>query len=243
MCGRYVIINGERVFTTWGNTLRYIMHGEKAFGNTPRYNASPMQKLPVIAMRDGKLISQDMQWWLVPHWSPDGKPAASTFNARAENLLKSKMFRPYFIGSRCLVPADAFYEWRRSTAVKESKGKQRTVEEKQPMCIMMKDEKPFMFAGLFSVWKNPLGVELPTFTIITTEPNALMKPIHDRMPVILPPEHCEGWLHRQNKNAEELLRLLKPFDAAKMKAYRVSTYVSNSRNEGEECMKPNPGEE
>ena len=111
------------------------------------------------------------------------------------------------------------------------------VQEKQPMCIRMKDENTFMFAGLFSVWKNDTGEEFPSFTIITTTPNMLMTDIHTRMPVILKQKHFDEWLDRKNNSIEDLKRLLVSYPAHQMEAFPVSMYVSNSRNEGPECMK------
>ena len=236
MCGRYAFISGRNVQKTY-DLFRSIQNAEEAFKDLPRYNAAPMQRLPVFAVRDGVLTADIMQWWLVPHWSKTNKTEFSTFNAKAETLEKSKLYSPYFKGSRCLVPAEAFYEWKKTTATGESGGKEQEVVEKQPMCIRLKDEAPILFAGLFSVWKDPEGKELPTFTIITTTPNDLMSSIHARMPVILSEKHFEQWLDRDFKDTEKLQKLLVPYPAAQMKAYPVSRFVSNSRNDSPECMK------
>ncbi len=235
MCGRYVLINGKRVFLTY-KELRVKDDGHMD-EHLPRYNAAPMQHMPVFAQRGGELIALQMLWWLIPHTSKDGKPASVAFNARAETIETSALFAPYFKGSRCLIPADAFYEWKKISVSVEAKGKMKLVEEKHPMCICMKNEQPFMFAGLFSVWKNDKGEEFPSFTIITTAPNALMSEIHHRMPVIMPERHFEMWLDRTYKNTGALKKMLVPFPASEMKAYRVSSYVNNARNEGPECMK------
>ena len=241
MCGRYALVDGKKVFLTFEQMKKVRALGQ-VFDLLPRYNAAPMQRMPVVAIRDSELAVQPMQWWLVPHWSKDGKVHFSTFNAKAETLGQSRLFGPYFKGSRCLVPADAFYEWKKSSAVKEVRGKKREVVEKQPMCIRMKDEQPFMFAGLFSVWKNDKEEEFPTFTIITTEPNELISEIHTRMPVILPERHFQQWLDRDFDDTSALTKLLVPYPAKKMKAYRVSRVVSNSRNDTAECLEP-AGEE
>ena len=237
MCGRYAFLNGKMVFELVGRNLG---NRKDALDDLPRFNASPMQRMPVIAEREGERAVQKMQWWLIPHWSKDGKIHASTFNAKAETLDRSKLYMPYFKSSRCLVPADAFYEWKNITVQKEVKGATVDVQEKQPMCIRMKDRSTFMFAGLFSVWKNGKGEEFPSFTIITTTPNMLMAEIHTRMPVILKEEHFDEWLNRENNNIEELKRLLISYPASQMEAFAVSKYVSNSRNEGPECMKRLP---
>jgi putative SOS response-associated peptidase YedK len=235
MCGRYVLINGKMIFLLLGKNR--LGSRKDALDDLPRFNAAPMQRMPVIAERNGELVLEKMQWWLVPHWSKDGKIKATTFNAKAETLDQSKLFTPYFKSSRCLVPADAFYEWKNMSLQKEVKGKTVEVHEKQPMCIRMKDQSTFMFAGLFSVWKNDKGEEYPSFTIMTTTPNMLMADIHTRMPVILKEKHFDEWLDRDNKNIEDLKRLLVSYPAPPMEAFPVSKYVSNSRNEGPECMK------
>jgi len=234
MCGRYAFLNGKMVFELVGRNLG---NRKDALDDLPRFNASPMQRMPVIAEREGELVVEKMQWWLIPHWSKDGKIKATTFNAKAETLDESKLFTPYFKSSRCLVPADAFYEWKNIAVQREVKGKKVEVQEKQPMCIRMKNQKPFMFAGLFSVWKNDKGEEFPSFTIITTTPNELMAEIHNRMPVILKEKHFDEWLNRENKNTDDLKKLLVAYPASQMEAFPVSKYVSNSRNEGQECMK------
>ncbi len=240
MCGRYALIDGKRVLVSFA-ALNKTKHTEQAFRELPRYNAAPMQRLPVFAVRHDELIAEPMQWWLIPHWSKDGKLGFSSFNAKAETLDQSKLFSPYFKGSRCLIPADAFYEWQRVTTTQEVRGKQKKVEEKHPMCVRMNNDAPFLFAGLFSIWKDAEGNERPTFTIITTEPNELMAPIHRRMPVVLPEQHIEQWLDRSYKDTDHLKKLLVPYPAKKMKAYRVSSLVSNPRNDAAECMRPVEG--
>ncbi len=237
MCGRYAVLSEKKIFSLAPWVKNAEVFGDP-FDSLPRYNASPMQKLPVISMRQNSLRIEPMQWWLVPHWSRDGKTLGSTFNARSETLLASKLFAPYFKSSRCVVPADAFYEWQKLKKVTDAGGKKKTVEEKQPWCVRRKDEIPMALAGLFSVWKNAKGEELPTFTIITTEPNSLMKPIHNRMPVILDEKVLEQWLDRSNNDTEKLSKLFKPYPAVRIRAYRVSKVVSNSRNETTDCLKP-----
>ncbi len=248
MCGRYVLIDGQRIFTTWGAVLTYLSVGEEGFRDLPRYNAAPMDMMPVVAIRDGKMVVQRMRWWLIPYWSKTPDPVVieksgqrqflRTFNAKSETLESSKLFSPCFKGSRCLIPADAFYEWKKVSVKKQTAKGAKEVVEKHPFCIRLKNRKPFMFAGLFSVWKSEKGEELPTFTIITTEPNELMATIHNRMPVILPEQHFEKWLDRDNKDVDGLKKLLVAYPADEMEVFRVSPYVSNSKNEGEECLRP-----
>lgn len=235
MCGRYAIIDGRKVLDTFAGLK--VKEAEALFADLPRYNASPLQQLPVFAVRKGELVVQKMKWWLVPHWSKDGKPSATTFNAKSETVEQSRLFATYFKGSRCLIPAEAFYEWKKILPQTDPTSKVRPHAEKQPTCIVMKDRSPFMFAGLFAVWKNEKDEEFPSFTILTTTPNELMADIHQRMPVILPVAYFDQWLDRNYKDTAELKKLLVPYPASEMKAYPVSKYVNNSRNEGKECMK------
>jgi putative SOS response-associated peptidase YedK len=238
MCGRYALVNGKTVFLTW-EKLKELANKGTPFEILPRYNAAPKQNMPVVAVRDNELKVEMMQWGLVPHWSKEPKTEFSTINAKSETLEQSKLYSPYFKGSRCLVPADAFYEWKRITLEQRGKGKPSTTEQKQPMCIRMNDEKPFMFAGLFSVWKDPQsGEELPTYTIITTTPNEMMQKIHHRMPVILDEKDFDRWLDRDYKDTKKLNELLKPYPAQKMKAFPVSRLVNSPANDVPACLEP-----
>lgn len=240
MCGRYAIIDGKRVFTAF-QSLRKVKDTQGAFADLPRYNAAPMQKLPVIALLDDEPFVERMQWWLVPHWAKEPKSTFSTFNAKSETIDKSKLFAPYFKGNRCLVPADAFYEWKKRYVKKSEGGREKSFVEKDPICIRMKDEQPFMFAGIFSVWKDTEGGnELRSFSILTTEPNTLMSSIHLRMPVILPEIAFDEWLDRGNKDVDSLKRLLQPYPPEKMQAYRVLKIVNSSSNDLPECLDPIP---
>jgi len=238
MCGRYAIIDGKRVLSTFP-LFRQITERENALADLPRYNAAPMQQLPVVAYRDESLIASRMQWWLIPHWSKEPKSKFSTFNAKSETLEKSRLFAPYFKSSRCLVPADAFYEWKKETVKEDVGGRQRVVSTKQPYCIRMADEAPLMFAGLFSVWQDEeKGLELASFAILTTEPNDLISSIHSRMPVILQADSFEEWLDRKNNDTDRLKKLLRPFPSAKLKAYPVSRIVNSGQNDVKECLVP-----
>lgn len=237
MCGRYAIVNGKRVLLTIQN-MSQLLEQSYLLDILPRYNAAPKQKMPVVAVRENTTKIEMMLWGLVPHWSKEPKTAFSTINAVGEKLAESKLYAPYFRSSRCLVPADAFYEWKKLNVEKEVRGRRTTVQEKQPMCIRMKDQSPFMFAGLFSVWKNEKGEELPSYTIITTTPNELMKGIHDRMPVILEEKDYEQWLDRGYKETDQLKKLLKPCPAEGMTAYPVSRLVNSPANDVPECLEP-----
>ncbi|MBF8248126.1 MAG: YoaM, partial [Bacteroidetes bacterium] len=146
----------------------------------------------------------------------DNRPLAA-FNAKGETLETSRMFSPYFANARCLVPADAFYEWKKIPVTAMVRGRKKESVERQPVAFRMKDVRAFMFAGLFSVWRNEHGEEFPSFAIITTQPNELVSSIHNRMPVILEEKDFDRWLDRDNKNTVELKDLFVPYPAEKMK--------------------------
>jgi putative SOS response-associated peptidase YedK len=146
-------------------------------------------------------------------------------NARAETVAEKPSFRTAFKRRRCIIPASGFYEW------------QKTANGKQPVFIHAADKSPLGLAGLWEIWQGGDGSYLESCTIITTSPNSLMRPIHNRMPVILEPEDYATWLH-PDPDPMVGLHLLRPFPAEKMTAYPVSTYVNSPRNEGEACIAP-----
>lgn len=187
------------------------------FREERRYNIAPGQWVIVVRPEKNERMPALAQWGLIPTWAKDPKAGPRPINARAEGIETKPTFRGAFRHGRCLIPASGFYEWQ-------------TVEgRKQPFYIRPRGgEGIFVFAGLLSVWAGPEG-ELPTCTIVTTTPNDLMAPIHNRMPVILAPLDQEAWLDPANRRAAELLR---PYLAAKMEAYPVGPAVGNPKNEG-----------
>lgn len=187
------------------------------------YNAAPSQTLPVVTNKQPDAI-QFFSWGLQPFWAKDAKAVKRAINARAETLAEKPSFRKLLSSKRCLVPADGFFEW------------QVTEHGKVPYRILLKEEDTFSFAGLWDEWLDKsTGELLHTYTIITTEANNLVKPIHDRMPVILSPEAEELWLDA-HESQEELLSLLKPYDATQMKAYPVSPLVNSAQNNVPEIL-------
>ena len=209
MCGRYTIISPAP-------SLAKRFNATEAAEPAPNYNAAPSQALPIITNAAPQQI-QLVSWGLVPSWSRDPAHGPKPINARAETLGEKPSFRALLARRRCLVLADSFYEWQDAT------GKSKT-----PHRILLRDEEPFAFAGLWDEWVDRASGEVhPTFTIITTEPNALMANIHNRMPVILPgPEAERAWLDDGLGPAAHQ-QLLLPYDAVLMKEYAVTTRVNS----------------
>ncbi|GIV95908.1 MAG: DUF159 family protein [Herpetosiphonaceae bacterium] len=211
MCGRYTIAaHAEQLAERFGAALPSEMLLQ------PRYNAAPLQMLPVVLQDDGRRVAL-FRWGLMPRWAKDPSIANKLINARAETLEEKPSFRDALRRRRCLVPADGFYEW------------QKLPEGKIPMRMTLRSGELFAMAGLWESWKDPAtGELLHTFTIITTSPNELMSPIHNRMPAILAPEHEALWLD-QSAGPEVWRDLLRPCPAEILRAYPVSSQVNNPR--------------
>ena len=208
MCGRYTTTAPKPV-------LEKRFEASFTADTAPNYNAAPSQRLPVILNTEPGQI-QLLQWGLIPGWVKDLKTAPKPINARAETLPEKPSFRQLLQRRRCLVPADSFYEW------------QVTAQGKVPHRILLRNEEPYAFAGLWDEWLDRTTGEVrPTFTIITTDPNELMAPIHNRMPVILQGRTAElAWLDDAVSQAEHQA-LLQPYPAALMREYAVTTRVNS----------------
>jgi putative SOS response-associated peptidase YedK len=180
---------------------------------SPSYNVAPGTSMPVV-IHDTANRVELMKWGLIPFWAKDPKIGYNTINARAETVASSAAFREAFKRRRCLVPASGFYEWR------------KTERGKVPYFIHLKDAELFAFAGLYDVWKDAEDNELRTYTIITTIPNDLVQPIHNRMPVIMHPDDEAMWLDPRMSDTKALRALLNPFPDALMEAYPVSRAVN-----------------
>ena len=176
---------------------------------TPRYNIAPTQGVPVITNRGDKKLDF-FTWGLVPFWAKDPTIGSRMINARSETLAEKPSFRNAFKRRRCLILADGFYEWQKIPGEKT----------KIPTYIQLKGGKPFGMAGLWEEWNSPDGSQILSTTIITTQPNEFMKPIHNRMPVILPAAAYEQWLEPGEVNSGSLQPLLTPYDPQQMKAYQ-----------------------
>ncbi|MBW2109749.1 MAG: SOS response-associated peptidase [Deltaproteobacteria bacterium] len=220
MCGRYTITEEIEV-----------LQGRFEFENAhidfkPRYNVAPGQNALVVVKSDSRYLYM-MSWGFVPFWAKDESIGYKLINARGETLSEKPIFKRLFEEKRCLVLADGFFEWKQL-----GKGK-----VKVPMRFVLKDRRPFAFAGLWDIWQDPQGKEQQTFTIITTGANEIVRPIHDRMPVILKREDEEEWLDPENKKIDRLSSLLKPFPSELMDVYAVSTIVNSTKNDRPECIR------
>lgn len=193
----------------------------------PRYNIAPTQ--PVVVVR-GTAVSEKreltfLQWGLIPYWAKDPKIGSRLINARSETVAEKPSFRAAFKRRRCLVLADGFYEWQKLNG------------KKQPTFIHLSEKKPFALAGLWESWHSPDGGIIDTCTLLTTTPNKLMKPIHNRMPVILESEDYNTWLFPGNQ-PDQAHHLLRPYPAEKMNAYPVSTWVNSPSHDDAQCIAP-----
>jgi len=167
-----------------------------------------------------------LKWGLVPAWSDEPKTEYSTINARAETVAQKPAFRSAFRHRRCLIATDGFYEWH-----------PQPDGHKQPYFISLKDHAPFAFAGIWEHWERD-GKTLDSCSIIITAANSLMQPIHERMPVILPPERYDHWMDPSVSEPETLLPLLTPYPAERMTMHKVKTTVNSPRNEGPDLIEP-----
>ncbi|HLL54960.1 MAG TPA: SOS response-associated peptidase [Myxococcaceae bacterium] len=191
----------------------------------PRFNLAPTQPVPVVT-NSGERKLELYRWGLVPAWAKDVKIGNNLINARSDTVAEKPSFRSAFKKRRCLMLVDGFYEWRTDA------------DGKTPFHIHRKDGQPFAVAALWEEWKTPEGQPLRTCAIITTGPNAVMTPIHDRMPVILSKQGQALWLQPGEVKAEELMPLLVPYQPDELQAFEVSRVVNSTRNDRPECIVP-----
>ena len=182
-----------------------------------RYNIAPTQLIPAVLESDGERIIDELRWGLIPSWAKDESIGNKLINARAETLAEKPSFRNAFRSHRCIIPASGFYEW-----AKKGTG------AKQPYYFYLKDKDVFGFAGLYEEWTNKeTGELLETCTIITTEANEVLEPVHDRMPVILKAENYDQWLDPKETDTGRLEKLLVPYPAEEMASHAVSRAINN----------------
>jgi putative SOS response-associated peptidase YedK len=224
MCGRYPEPYQYKDLSKYFAAVAKF-NEEDAFA--PRYNIAPTQLAPIVREDDGERQLTFMRWGLVPKWAKDIVIGSRMINARAETLLEKASFRRPFLTQRCLVPAGGFYEWRKEGALK------------QPFLIRRRDKAPIAFAGLWDTWQDPMHKgskkqPMETFTIITTAANSLIRPIHERMPLILSPADFDAWL----SPGEPPMELLDAREAPELEAVPVSSWVNLPRHDDVKCMEP-----
>ena len=195
---------------------------------SPRYNIAPSQLVACVRtnLESRQRECMELKWGLVPSWAKDPSIGHRLINARGETVAEKPAFRKAFKQQRCLVLADGYYEWKQEG------------QSKQPYYIRFKDHRLFALAGLWERWEKMEGALLETCTLITTSPNAVMKPIHHRMPVILASKDFADWLNPSLQAVERVNGLLRPFPSEEMEAYPVSQLVNNPRNDRPECVIP-----
>jgi len=193
----------------------------------PRYNIAPSQPVAVIPNTGDNKVAL-YKWGLIPSWSKDPAIGDRMINARSESLAEKPSFRNPYRRRRCLILADGFYEWKQNPGMKS----------KQPVFIHLKDNRPFAFAGLWELWNSPDGSEIRSCTIITTQPNSLLEPIHNRMPVILPPDAYKLWLAPEEQQPAQLNSLLVPYPADEMVAFPVSKMVNSPEYDTPDLVNP-----
>lgn len=219
MCGRFVL-------TADGQMIQQQFNLETAPSETvPRYNIAPSQPVLAISNQDPKHTTF-FQWGLIPSWAKDPKIGYKMINARGESAHEKPSFRSAFKRRRCLIPANGFYEWA------------KVGKSKAPMYVHLKGQELFAFAGLWETWHSPDGGEISTCTILTSEPNELIRPLHNRMAVILHEEDYDTWLSPDELPPQVLMPLIRPYEAERMDVYEVSTLVNSPTNDLPECIVP-----
>lgn len=224
MCGRYVQTSSPAALAE-----RFHVDEIRAGDLEPDYNVAPRRALPVVVEEDGVRVLERFRWGFVPSWAKDPSIGDRMINARAETVAVKPAFRRAFARRRCIVPADGFYEWRTVPARRQ----------KQPYFILGRDRLPLAFAGLWETRHDPAdpdSVPLRSFAIITTDANAIIAPIHDRMPALLAESSWDAWLDHENDDSAALSALLQPAPEDALDLYAVSVAVSNPRTQGPELI-------
>jgi len=227
MCGRFAQPRSSE-------ELARIFHARPA-ADVPgdRFNVAPTDEVAAVVEHHGERTVDAFRWGLVPFFAKTARDGARLINARAETVESSPAFRSAFARHRCIIPADAFYEWRRQRDPASGR-----IIRREPFAVRRSDGEPLALAGLWSIWRDPeTAARLYTCSILTTDPNELVARLHDRMPVVLDRSDWDAWLNDATRPAE-LRSLLRPAPAEWLDAYAVSPAVNNVRNEGAELLAP-----
>jgi putative SOS response-associated peptidase YedK len=219
MCGRFAEISTPKMIADALGVAEGRVPPRK-----PRYNIAPTHPVFGVYAQGKTRVVDVFTWGLVPVWAKDPEIGARLINARSETVSEKPSFCGSFKNSRCLIIADGFYEWRKTSA------------GKQPYFIRLKSREPFGFGGLWSHWTGADGSEIRSCAILTTSPNAVMKPIHDRMPVIIPKQRIGEWLDHNSYDPRLLSDFFTPYSDDALEAYPVSPLVNSPANDSEDCM-------
>jgi putative SOS response-associated peptidase YedK len=219
MCGRYAI-------TTAPEAIRALFGYPEQPNFPARYNVAPTQPVPIVRLAEGQRSFALVRWGLIPAWVKDPRNFSLLINARGESVLDKPAFRNAMRRRRCLFPADGFYEWRQ-----EGKAK-------RPFFIRPKSGAPIAFAGLWETWAGPNGEEMETAAIVTTTANRALRPIHDRMPVIVAQEAFDFWLDGNKVDAETAAAMIAPAPDDLLEAYEISSAVNYAANDSPELIAP-----
>jgi putative SOS response-associated peptidase YedK len=222
MCGRYRLSRRKQVIEEYFDTDSWDEDW------SPRYNIAPTQLVPVVRQKPKEPVRVItlVRWGLIPSWAKDPSVAAGTINARSETASTKPAFSDPLKFRRCLIPADAFYEWSRTSG------------SKQPYCFEVGEGEMFAFAGLWDRWKSQNGNWIRSCSILTTTPNAVTSAVHDRMPVILDRDDYDLWLDPGMNDVDVVATLLKPYDARWMRSFPVSNRINHVANDDSECSAP-----
>jgi putative SOS response-associated peptidase YedK len=219
MCGRYMVVSSPEA-------IRRLFGYPEQPNFPPRYNVAPTQPIAVVRVVDGRRQFALVRWGLIPPWVKDPRAFSLLINARVESVNDKPAFRYAMRRRRCLVPADGFYEWK-------TEGR-----HKRPYAVRPRDRQPVAFAGLWETWMGPNGEELETAAIVTTVANRALAALHDRMPVILPPDGFEAWLDGGRVDAQMAAAMCIPAPDDLLEAYEVSGAVNRADNDGPELIAP-----
>jgi len=223
MCGRYAVTSAEAIRTLFGYA--------EQLDFPPRYNVAPTQPIAIVRMVDGRRQFALVRWGLLPSWVQDPKNFSLLINARGESVMDKPAFKAAMKYRRCLVPANGFYDWKASAT------------RRQPYYVRAKSRQPLAFAGLWETWTGPNGEELETAAIVTTRANRALADIHDRMPVIVPPDAFDLWLNCNAVDAETAGTLIAPAPEDLLEAYEVSSAVNRTANDHAQLVEPNSATE
>ncbi len=244
MCGRFVVASSPQLLADQFDVDEVAVELPNGEGGwKPQYNVAPRQQVMVVRQREETRVLSQLRWGLVPSWAKSAAIGDRMINARAEGLADKPAYKRAFAKHRCIIPADGFYEWQVVAPPTTPKGRPK----KQPVFIHRRDGEPMALAGLWAAWKVSDGVEvdgvkedgwLRSCVIVTTKPNHLLAPIHDRMPVVLPKSRWAQWLDPEDHDVDTLSELLVPLPEDVLELWPVSTLVNKADTNDPELVTP-----